>query len=154
MLSVLRKITARLPGAGPAPLLDRDHSLVAFNRRVLHWAQSDEVPLLERLRFLCIVSSNLDEFFEVRAALHLNAQQTGHSDGVYSPQSYQRLMQALHALVQDQYALYNQILMPALTQQGLRVISHGERNAEQRKWVHQYFEREVKPLLVDRKSVV
>lgn len=148
MLSVLRKITARATGTGLAALLDRDHSLVAFNRRVLHWAQSEDVPLLERLRFLCIVSSNLDEFFEVRTAPHLNAQHTGQSDGVYSPQSFQCLMQSLHALVQDQYTLYNQALMPALAQQGLHVLSHGERTPEQRKWVHQYFEREVKPLLV------
>ena len=49
--------------------LDRDMSLLAFDARVLHWAQRPDVPLLERIRYLCIVSSNLDEFFEVRAAL-------------------------------------------------------------------------------------
>ena len=53
-------------------LLDRDSSLVAFNARVLSWAFRSDVPLLERLRFLCIVSSNLDEFFEVRMAPHLS----------------------------------------------------------------------------------
>ena len=148
MLSLLRKLHARAPLAGDLPLLDRDHSLVAFNRRVLHWALSDDVPLLERLRYLCIVSSNLDEFFEVRAAQHLNAKQSGQSEGVYSPQSYQRLMDALHTLVDDQYALYNQTLMPLLEKQGMRIVSHGERTPEQRKWIHQYFEREVKPLLV------
>ena len=60
----------------PAPavqFLDRDQSILAFNERVLDWAKRPDVPLLERLRFLCIVSSNLDEFFEVRAALHLTA---------------------------------------------------------------------------------
>ena len=148
MLSLLRKLNVRKPLSGEIPLLDRDHSLVAFNQRVLHWAQSSDVPLLERLRYLCIVSSNLDEFFEVRAAQHLTAKQSGQSEGVYSPQSYKRLMDALHALVEQQYALYNQTLMPALERQGLRVVSHGERSPEQRKWVHQYFEREVKPLLV------
>ena len=52
-------------------MLDRDHSILAFNERVLDWAHRKEVPLLERLRYLCIVSSNLDEFFEVRAEPHL-----------------------------------------------------------------------------------
>ncbi|MES1264980.1 MAG: hypothetical protein ABUU24_04920, partial [Variovorax sp.] len=61
------------PGAIAAgvPFLDRDHSTLAFNERVLDWARREDVPLLERLRYLCIVSSNLDEFFEVRAAPHL-----------------------------------------------------------------------------------
>jgi hypothetical protein len=54
-------------------LLDRDHSILSFNERVLDWAHRPEVPLIERLRYLCIVSSNLDEFFEVRAAPHLIA---------------------------------------------------------------------------------
>jgi len=54
-------------------LLDRDHSILAFNERVFDWACREDVPLLERLRFLCIVSSNLDEFFEVRAEPHLAA---------------------------------------------------------------------------------
>ena len=67
---------ANLKNIDPAAalkLLDRDQGLLEFNRRVLHWAEREDVPLLERLRFLCIVSSNLDEFFEVRAELHLSA---------------------------------------------------------------------------------
>ena len=60
-----------ITAAASLHFLDRDHSILAFNERVLDWARRDDVPLLERLRFLCIVSSNLDEFFEVRAAPHL-----------------------------------------------------------------------------------
>ena len=56
------------PDGEAIPFLDRDHSILAFNERVLDWARRDDVPLLERLRYLCIVSSNLDEFFEVRGA--------------------------------------------------------------------------------------
>jgi len=68
--------TVALPAVNvPIKFLDRDHSILAFNERVLDWARRVEVPLLERLRFLCIVSSNLDEFFEVRAAPHLTAAQ-------------------------------------------------------------------------------
>jgi polyphosphate kinase len=66
------------------PFLDRDHSILAFNERVLDWARRADVPLLERLRYLCIVSSNLDEFFEVRAAPHLTAAQGGDLKGPYT----------------------------------------------------------------------
>ena len=66
----------------PIKFLDRDHSILAFNERVLDWALRAEVPLLERLRFLCIVSSNLDEFFEVRAAPHLTAAQADEQKGL------------------------------------------------------------------------
>ena len=78
--------TAPPPAAAPAPVpfLDRDHSILAFNERVLDWARRPEVPLLERLRFLCIVSSNLDEFFEVRAAPHLTALQAHDQKGLYT----------------------------------------------------------------------
>jgi polyphosphate kinase len=129
-------------------LLDRDHSILAFNARVLNWAERDDVPLLERLRYLCIVSSNLDEFVEVRAEPHLIASQAGDSNGAYTVQSFDQLAAALHALVQRQYTLYNDKLLPALEKQHIKIISHGERNAEQRAWVRQYFNREVKPLLI------
>ena len=79
-------------------LLDRDHSILAFNERVLERATRHDVPLLERLRYLCIVSSNLDEFFEVRAEPQLLASQ---------PQRFARLTAAVHAIVEQQYALYN-----------------------------------------------
>ncbi|MEK9803153.1 MAG: polyphosphate kinase 1, partial [Curvibacter sp.] len=106
------------------------------------------VPLLERLRYLCIVSSNLDEFFEVRAEPHLAALKVQDQQGTYTAASFERLSTAIHALVERQYALYNEELMPAFEQQGLKIVSHGERNATQRRWVHQYFESEVKPLLI------
>ena len=67
--------------AGRSHLLDRDHSLVAFNERVFSWAARTDVPVLERLRYLCIVSSNLDEFFEVRAEPHLTAKRADDRDG-------------------------------------------------------------------------
>ncbi|WP_088957320.1 polyphosphate kinase 1 [Variovorax sp. HW608] len=129
-------------------LLDRDHSILAFNERVLDWAHRTEVPLIERLRYLTIVSSNLDEFFEVRAAPHLAAHLAGEHKGNYNVESFERLAEAAHALVDRQYALYNDALIPAFAAKGIQIISHGERNAVQRKWVHDYFEREVRPLLI------
>ncbi|VTU22043.1 Polyphosphate kinase [Variovorax sp. SRS16] len=129
-------------------LLDRDHSILAFNERVLDWARRPEVPLIERLRYLCIVSSNLDEFFEVRAAPHLGAGVAGDHKGTYTVESFERLAEAAHALVAGQYALYNDELIPTFAAQGIQIISHGERNPVQRKWVHDYYEREVRPLLI------
>ena len=130
------------------PLLDRDHSILAFNERVLDWAVRADVPLLERLRYLCIVSANLDEFFEVRGAPHLIAAHTNDYQGVYTVDSFKALAASAHALVERQYALYNDQLQPAFAEQGFQIISHGDRNAVQRRWVKSYFEREVRPLLV------
>jgi polyphosphate kinase len=130
------------------PFLDRDHSILAFNERVLDWARRDDVPLLERLRYLCIVSSNLDEFFEVRAAPHLTALQNGERKGLYTVQTFEALSAAAHRLVDQQYALFNDALMPAFAREGIELVSHGDRNAAQRRWVDEYFAREVRPLLV------
>lgn len=130
------------------PFLDRDHSILAFNERVLDWALRDDVPLLERLRFLTIVSSNLDEFFEVRAADHLSAAQAGELKGPYTVRSFQKLAAAAHALVERQYAVYNEQLMPAFARNGIAIVSHGERDAKQKAWVHDHFEKQVRPLLI------
>jgi polyphosphate kinase len=142
--------TALSPSPAPAEvqLLDRDHSILAFNERVLDWAKRADVPLLERLRYLCIVSSNLDEFFEVRAALHLTAAQAREQKGAYTEKSFEALAAAAHDMVARQYALYNDELLPLFEKQGIRIVSHGERNTAQRQWVQAYFEREVRPLLI------
>jgi polyphosphate kinase len=130
------------------PFLDRDHSILAFNERVLDSAQREGVPLLERLRFLTIVSSNLDEFFEVRAADHISAATAGEQKGPYTVRSFEQLSAAAHKLVERQYAVYNDQLMPALARQGIAIVSHGERTGAQKAWVREYFEREVRPLLM------
>ena len=132
----------------PIKFLDRDHSILAFNERVLDWARRGDVPLLERLRFLCIVSSNLDEFFEVRAASHLTAAVGNEQKGAYTEQSFKALSAAAHDMVARQYALYNDELLPAFEKHGIRIVSHGERNTAQRRWVKAYFERAVRPLLI------
>ncbi|WP_027015829.1 polyphosphate kinase 1 [Comamonas composti] len=129
-------------------LLDRDQSILAFNERVLDWAVREDVPLLERLRYLCIVSSNLDEWFEVRCAPHVTAAKAGPARGLYSQESFRLLMDKAHKLVTSQYQLYNQSLRPAFAAQGIRVVSHGERSSAQRKWVSEYYLREVQPLLM------
>ena len=137
-----------IPDAIPAGLLDRDLSILAFNERVLDWAHRPEVPVLERLRYLCIVSSNVDEFFEVRAEPHVMGCLQDLKSGPYTPQSLQEIADKTNAMVSRQYALYNDDLLPALERKGYRILSHGERNAEQRQWVRNYFHREVQPLLL------
>ena len=129
-------------------LLDRDGSILAFNERVLDWAKRPEVPLLERLRYLCIVSSNLDEFFEVRADLHMSAFRNGDTKGIYNIKTFETVYHTARDLVAEQYSLYNAVLLPSLHKVGIKLLSHGERNLAQKKWVQDYFRREVKPLLV------
>ena len=125
-------------------LLDRDQSILAFNERVLDWAHRADVPLLERLRYLCIVSSNLDEFFEVRMASHLQAFQPNEAGA----HPFLTLSDEAHTLVGRQYALYNDAIMPAFAKAGIDIVSHGERTPAQKRWVRDYFEREVRPLLI------
>ena len=130
------------------PFLDRDHSILAFNERVMAWARRSDVPLLERLRYLCIVSSNLDEFFEVRVAPHLSAFKRHDHRGIYTADSYTRLSAKIHELVAQQYAIYNDELLPLLEKKGIKLVAHGERNPRQRSWVKEFFAREVQPLLM------
>ena len=132
----------------PIKFLNRDISILAFNERVLSLAQNPEYPLLERFRFLCIVSSNLDEFFEVRAAPHVDAMRDDVQLSDINVQSYQAIAEAAHNLVNKQYQIFNTDLMPALAEQGVHLVSHGDRTPEQRRWVARYFETDVRPLLV------
>ena len=94
-------------------LIDRDISFLAFNKRVLELSKQPSVPLLERLRYLSIVSSNLDEFFEVRASLHLRGAQNDIPKGAYSLESFDNLSDRAHELVDEQYNVYNQNIIPA-----------------------------------------
>ncbi|MDP2163857.1 MAG: polyphosphate kinase 1 [Hydrogenophaga sp.] len=128
--------------------LDRDHSILAFNERVMDWARRADVPLLERLRFLSIVSSNLDEFFEVRMAPHLAARKANEQRGLYTAETHDRIAAKVHALVAQQYAIYNDELLPLLEKKGIKLVAHGERNPRQRRWVKEFFVREVQPLLM------
>ena len=133
---------------GKPAFLDRDQSILAFNERVLDWARRSDVPLLERLRYITIVSSNLDEFFEVRFAPHLSAKLANEQRGVATAQTYAEVSAKVHDLVAQQYAIYNDELLPLLEKKGIKLLSHGERNVRQRRWVKEYFTQEVQPLLL------
>ena len=129
--------------------LDRELSLLAFNRRVLAQAEDPQVPLLERLRYLCIMSSNLDEFFEVRVA-SLLAQSSSHgplSDHPALINSLERVAAEVHNLTVRQYATLNHEILPRLAGKGVYLLRNRDRNEAQRAWVKDYFDREVRPLL-------
>jgi polyphosphate kinase len=126
-------------------ILDRELSLLAFNERVLAMAMREDVPLAERLRYVCIVSSNLDEFFEVRLSDLTEGMRT--SAGGAGASTYRGILERTHRLVSNQYALYNDVIMPALAQRGVVIVNHAQRTAAQREWVADYVHREVKPLL-------
>lgn len=129
-------------------LLDRDLSILSFNERVLSLAQNEDYPLLERLRFLCIVAANLDEFFEVRMEQQLAALQTNVTKGRITAQAYEDIATKAHELVEKQYYLFEHELMPALEKQGVSLISSHLRSPAQQKWVEKYFQTDVKPLLL------
>ncbi len=131
--------------AAPA-LLNRERSILEFNRRVLAQAQRADVPLLERLRYVCIVSSNMDEFFEVRFADYLEA--TRAPGGRVSLADAQAVAAEAHALMDEQYAVFNDELMPLLAREGIVILNHADRDEAQRRWVDQFFARQVRPLLV------
>ncbi len=147
-----------VPSAAPSPLpppdtspINRELSLLAFNSRVLDLARDPEAPLLERLRFLCIVGSNLDEFFEIRVAgLKEQIRTRQPVDGVTLHELQARMVEigdSARALINEQYAELNQQVLPALARAGIRLLGRADRTAGERAWVAQYFESEVRPLL-------
>jgi len=135
----------------PELFLNRELGQLAFNRRVLAQAENAATPLLERLRFLCIVSSNLDEFFEIRVAgLHAEIE-AGISvygpDGMPLHHVYQKVAQEAHELVAAQYRLFNDDITPALARVGIRFLQRADFTAAQSAWIKGYFVREVMPVL-------
>ena len=132
-------------------ILCRELSLLAFNRRVLAQARDEGVPLLERLRFLCIVSSNLDEFFEVRMAwLKKESQLNPHAlldNGTSPAETMAAAAAEAKKLIQEQYELFNQELIPALRQEGIFFYPRRQWTEQQRAWIESYFDRELLPIL-------
>jgi polyphosphate kinase len=128
--------------------LNRELSQLAFNRRVLAQAENKHIPLLERLRYLCICSSNLDEFFEVRiASLLANRIEGEHIDPPELSAALERTSIECHQIVLRQYELLNKEILPQLANKGIHLLRHDDRNEAQRAWVKQYFEQNVRPLL-------
>ena len=135
----------------PELFINRELSLLEFNRRVLEQAKDPVTPLLERLRFLCISNSNLDEFFEIRVA-RLKEQVASGSvqagpDNMSPQEILKRIVEVAHRLVEEQYRVFNELLIPELERERIRFVRRTEWNAEQEAWVRHYFEHELLPVL-------
>ncbi len=142
----------------PKLFFDRELSLLAFNQRVLALAQDESTPLLERLKFLCICSSNLDEFFEVRVAGIKQQVDSGISgtDPYALPAgiALEKIHEQAHQLVQEQYQCLNDQLLPSLKEEGIEFISSQQLKALESSqhqdildWLEAYFDNEVLPIL-------
>ncbi len=135
----------------PEHFINRELAVLEFNQRVLAQAIDERVPLLERLRFLCIASSNLDEFFEIRVAGLKQLEELGSAvsgpDGLSVPQQLAAIHERAGALVRDQYACLNEQLLPQLARAGIRLAPRLEWTAADVDWLGRYFEREVEPVL-------
>ena len=133
------------------PLFNRELGVLAFNERVLAQAADDSVPLLERLRFLCIVSSNLDEFFEVRVAGLREQMRSDPShrevDGLAASDVITQVRERASVLVARQYALLNETILPALAKAGVSIYFRPEWDTELDTWAKRYFEEQILPVL-------
>ncbi|NBO74712.1 MAG: RNA degradosome polyphosphate kinase, partial [Gammaproteobacteria bacterium] len=135
----------------PPPLINRELSLLEFNQRVLAQALDPQVPLLERLRFLCISSNNLDEFFEIRVAGIKQLQESSpaalSADGLTPAGQLAAIHHRATRLVADQYSCLGEVLLPALRKAGIVLVPRGKWPKATRDWLADYFEKEIEPVL-------
>jgi polyphosphate kinase len=133
------------------PFNGRDHSWMQFNRRVLEEADDPSNPLLERVKFLAITGSNLDEYVEIRQAGLMQRIEDGYRepgyDGLRPAESLSILTAEIHDFVAAQYQCWNQRLLPELRKQGVRLLEWKELGEDARDFARDYFQREVDPLL-------
>jgi polyphosphate kinase len=139
------------PVEDPSHYINREASWLAFNRRVLEEANDEHNPLLERVKFLAISASNLDEFFEVRVAGLLQRIEEGFvdsgPDALTAQQERDLISRETHEFVQEQYDTWNQRLLPALAKENIRVLDLKDLNPQQEAFIDDYCQKEVDPLL-------
>lgn len=131
--------------------INRELSWLEFNQRVLDEALNEETPLLERVKFFCIASSNLDEFFEVRVAgikqqIEAGATQRG-ADGLTPQEAFRAIVERVRRMVEDHNTCWRKQLVPALAGRGIRFLRFNELDAAEQQWVEQYYRNEVLPVL-------
>src|SRR5213080_721714 len=135
----------------PKNFINRELSWLEFNRRVLEEAQDPTQPLIERVKFLYIFSSNLDEFFEIRVAGIKQQIESETSDvaadGLSPTETFNQIQRLAHELVATEYELWNKELIPQLAKNGMRVRNVSELNAKRAAWARKYFQEEVLPML-------
>ena len=143
----------RVSRHSPEHFLNRELQFLEFNRRVLAQAEDRAVPILERLRFLCIVSSNLDEFFEIRLSgvkeqIKLGAATAASGpDGLTALEVFRQVSARAQGIVERQYQLLNDEILPGLAKEGIRFLRRAEWTAGQQEWIRDYFFREAMPVL-------
>ncbi len=135
----------------PEYYINRELSLLEFNRRVIDQARDESLPLLERLKFLCIASTNLDEFFEIRVAgikeqVKYGSVQTG-PDNLSPAEVLKHISQTAHELVATQYAVFNEIITPALAKERILIHRRTSWKPAILRWVKRYFNNNVLPVL-------
>jgi polyphosphate kinase len=135
----------------PEPFINRELSWLEFNQRVLDEALDGRNPLLERVKFFCIVSSNLDEFFEVRVAglkQQIESDVVERSvDGLTASEAFRAITRRVRQMVNDQYACWREQLLPALVKNGIRILDLPELEPADLAWIEQYYRAEVRPVL-------
>ena len=135
----------------PDLFINRHLSMLEFIERVLEQARDPATPLLERLRFLCIVSTILDEFFEIRVAGLKQAEELGSTQAGADNRTPREILQIIseraHRLVADQYAVLNDTLIPALAEEGIRFLRRDAWTTAQQEWVQDYFEQSLQPVI-------
>ncbi|MCB1985858.1 MAG: polyphosphate kinase 1 [Burkholderiales bacterium] len=135
----------------PTLYINRELSLLEFNRRVIEQAKDENLPLLERLRFLCIASTNLDEFFEIRVAglkqqIKYGSVQTG-TDNLLPAEVLVRVSETAHQIVKEQYVIWNDMIIPALAKDKIRLLRRSQWKPMVSRWIQRYFNAEVLPIL-------
>ena len=135
----------------PSLYYNRELSLLEFNDRVLAQAKDENIPLLERLNYLCISCSNLDEFYEVRVAsviqmAEMDPHVTG-CDGMNAQEQLQAIGVRAHELVGEQYRVLHDLMIPQLAQQEIRFIRRDDWTEQQREWIKTFFHEELQPIL-------
>lgn len=135
----------------PEYYLNRELSLLAFNWRVLQQALDQSIPLLERMRFIFICSNNLDEFFEVRVAGLRHSLARGEArfglNGLSTEEVLRQVNEQAHKLVEEQYRIFNQELLPRLAEEDIHFLSPKHWDDEQYKWLKKYFKQQVTPVI-------
>src|SRR5438309_3529808 len=146
-----KEVSAEKRFSDPRNFINRELSWLEFNRRVLEEAQDPTQPLIERVKFLTIFSSNLDEFFEIRVAgiKQQIESETSHlgPDGLSPTDTFNSIQRVVRELVATQYALWNEELLPQLAKNGIRIPKMAELSAKRAAWAHRYFQEEVFPML-------
>lgn len=137
--------------SNPDLYLNPELSLAAFNRRVLEQARDESVPLLERMRFLCITSSNLDEFFEIRVARLIQQAAYGSvdtgPDNLMPSEVLVRISSIVREILYEQYRLLNEDLLPHMAREGIRFMARSDWTQAQSEWIAHYFETQLLPIV-------